>query len=148
MAIQASDPLCSGTLGRGEVLRFTENFVWGWISGGITETPRESINCRRILLKCVGPGLKTHRCTQLALHSQNKVAALTQQASPMLSSYPEYLHRFPNIRDQRRASPIFGPYLDAKPGIEQILASEHERSDTKGLLIHGKRCPNTGVGKI
>lgn len=147
--IPASDPLCSGTLGRGKVLRFTENFVWEWISGGIMETPRECINCRRILLKCVRPELKTHRSTQLDLHSRKKVVALTQQAGPMLSSYPEYLYKFPNTRDQRRASPIIGPCLDPKLKIKQILASETWETGHQGITHPWEEVPkNTGIRKI
>ena len=53
-----SDPLSPGTRDRAKVLRLTENPVQEQISGGITQTPIEGINCHQILFKHVWPESK------------------------------------------------------------------------------------------
>ena len=62
----------------GKVLGLTEDFVWGWISGGIAQTLGEGINCHYILLKLVGLESKPHRSNQLDPHCPSRIVALTQ----------------------------------------------------------------------
>jgi len=40
------------------------------------------------------------------------------------------------------------PYLGAKTRIIPIFAGEHRISDTKGLLIYGKKYSNMGTRKM